>query len=324
MLAFKLERYDGPSALTLTEVPDLEPAPDRVLVEVRAIGVNFPDLLATRGEYQHRPPLPFVPGCEIAGDVVAAGADSGFSPGDRVAAFTWDSGYAERALVDPAGAVRLPAEVSYEEGAAMVVNYHTSFFALSRRGQLREAETALVMGAAGGIGTASLQIARGLGAHVIAGVADEAQAEIASRAGAHETLVLEERFAPAVLDRTGGRGVDVVVDPLGDRFFDEAVRTLAPEGRLLVIGFAAGAIPTVKVNRLLLRNASVVGVAWGAFLAVEPGIAAASAALLHDLYARGAIRPQIGLRVGFRELPGALDRLGRGQIPGKAIAIMGR
>jgi NADPH2:quinone reductase len=322
MLAFQLDRYDGPSALRLAEVPEPSPDPGRILIDVRAVGINFPDLLATRGVYQHRPGLPFVPGCEIAGDVISAPASSGVGPGDRVAAFTWDSGYAERVLVDPAGAVVLPTAVSYEEGAAMVVNYHTAYFALRRRGGLRSGETVLVMGAAGGIGTAAVQLAGGLGARVIAGVAGEEQAQVALSAGAGESLPLTEGFASEVRDRTGGRGVDVVVDPLGDRFFGEAIRALAPEGRILVIGFAAGEIPTLRINRILLRNASVVGVAWGAFLAVEPNVAASCAKALNELYALGSVRPQIGLKVPFRELPKALSRLARGEIPGKAVAVL--
>jgi NADPH2:quinone reductase len=193
---------------------------------------------------------------------------------------------------------------------------------LSRRGGLRSGEIVLVMGAAGGVGTAAVQLARGLGAHVIAGVADEGQAQVALSAGAHEALALKDDFASDVRERSGGRGVDIVVDPLGDRFFGEAIRALAPEGRILVIGFAAGEIPTLRVNRILLRNASGVGVAWGEFLAVEPNVAASCAEVLNELYALGTLRPQIGMKVAFRELPEALNRLGRGEIPGKAIAVL--
>lgn len=322
MLAFQLAAFDGPSALRLSQVAEPDEDPARILVDVKAIGINFPDLLATRGEYQHRPDLPFIPGCEIAGDVVAAPEGCRVSPGDRIAAFTWDSGFAQRVLVDPAGAVPLPAHASYEHGAAMVVNYQTALFALQRRGLLKSADNVLVMGAAGGIGTAAVQIARGLGANVIAGVADEHQVDVATRAGAHSIVQLTEGFARLAREHTDGRGIDIVLDPLGDRFFDEAIRALAPEGRLLVVGFAAGSIPTVKVNRLLLRNVSVVGVAWGAFLEVEPHLAASSAEVLNDLYAQEKLNPQIGMRVPFSELPVALEALARGKVPGKAVAVM--
>lgn len=322
MLAFQLPRYEGPRALELTELPEPAPDPRRLLIDVRAVGVNFPDLLATRGEYQHRPALPFIPGCEIAGEVLAAPPDSRIEVGERIAAFTWDSGYAERVLADPAGVVPLPEGATYEDGAAMVVNYQTAYFALSRRGALRRGERVLVLGAAGGIGTAAVQIARGLGATVIAGVADPAQGEVARAAGAEEVLVLELPFADRVRELTGGRGVDIVLDPLGDRFFDDAIRALAPEGRVLVIGFAAGAIPQVRVNRLLHRNVSVAGVGWGAFLQVDPSLAAVSASTLNRLYEAGDLRPQIGMRVPFSELPTALEALGRGEIPGKAVAVI--
>lgn len=318
----RLASFDGPSALEVVDVPEPPASRDRVLIDVRAIGVNFPDLLATKGQYQHRPELPFIPGCEVAGIVREAPADGPWAPGDRVAAFTWEGGYAEQASVAPAGIVALPGDAGFDEGAAMVVNYHTVFFALARRGRLRAGERLLVMGAAGGIGTAAVQVGCGMGASVIAGVADGAQVQTALDAGAEDAIVLGEGFSREVLARTDGRGVDVVIDPLGDRYFDEAVRTLAPEGRILVIGFAAGEIPSVRVNRLLLRNASAVGVAWGAFLDIDPSITATAAASLDAMFARGIVRPQIGERVPFEGLPAALSRLGRGEIRGKAVAVM--
>jgi NADPH2:quinone reductase len=297
-----------------------------VLIDVEAIGVNFPDLLATRGAYQHAPPLPFIPGCEIAGTVRETGPGSVWSPGDRVAAFVWDGGFAEAAVAPNRGLMRVPDEVPTTVASAMVVNYQTALFALDRRGRVRPGESVLVLGAGGGIGTAGAQVARGLGAHVLAGVADEGQVEIAERAGVprRNVFVLEPGFAGALRELTGGRGVDVVLDPLGDWLFDEAVRALAPEGRILVVGFAAGQIPTIKVNRLLLRNASAVGVGWGAFLDVDPGITATAGERLTEMLRAGHVQPVVGATYSFAELPAALTRLADGAMPGKGVVDLRR
>lgn len=322
MRAFQLTEYAGPSALRAADVPSPEPGPDEVLVDVRAVGVNFPDLLMTQGRYQHRPALPVVPGCEVAGEVVRAPDGSGWAPGDRMAAFVWQGAYAERAVLPLHTLVRVPDEVDWASAAAMLVNHHTVHFALERRARLEVDETVLVLGAGGGIGSAAVQVALGLGARVVAGVADPAQAETARAAGADHVLVLEPGFAGSVRELTGGRGVDVVLDPLGDWLFDEAVRTLGPEGRLLVVGFAAGEIPQVRVNRLLLRNVGVLGVAFGAFLALEPGLMAEQARSLDRVVADGVVRPQIGARLPFDRLPEALSMLERGEIRGKGVVVL--
>lgn len=322
MRAFQLTEYAGPSALRAADVPSPEPGPDEVLVDVRAVGVNFPDLLMTQGRYQHRPALPVVPGCEVAGEVVRAPDGSGWAPGDRVAAFVWQGAYAERAVLPLHTLVRVPDEVDWASAAAMLVNHHTVHFALERRARLEVDETVLVLGAGGGIGSAAVQVALGLGARVVAGVADPAQAETARAAGADHVLVLEPGFAGSVRELTGGRGVDVVLDPLGDWLFDEAVRALGPEGRLLVVGFAAGEIPQVRVNRLLLRNVGVLGVAFGAFLALEPGLMAEQARSLDRVVADGVVRPQIGARLPFDRLPEALSMLERGEIRGKGVVVL--
>ncbi|MBG0855786.1 NADPH:quinone oxidoreductase family protein [Streptomyces spinoverrucosus] len=322
MRAFQLTEYVGPTGLRLGEIPAPEPGAEGVLVDVRAIGVNFPDLLMTKGLYQYRPELPAVPGCEVAGVVLHSPDGSHWAGGDRVAGFVWHGGFAEQAVLDQKSMVRMPDNVDFASAAAMIVNYHTVHFALARRGQLKVGETVLVMGAGGGIGTAAIQVALGLGASVIAGVADEGQAETARAAGAAEVVVLGEHFAALVSELTGGRGVDAVLDPLGDWLFGEAVRALAPEGRILVIGFAAGRIPEIKVNRLLLRNASVVGVAFGAFLEQDPGLMREQARSLDRMVDEGIVRPQIGARFTFEEIPEALGRLEKGLIPGKGVVLL--
>jgi NADPH2:quinone reductase len=322
MRAFQLKDYVGPAGLELVELPTPEPAADEVLIDVRAIGVNFPDLLMTKGQYQYRPDLPTVPGCEVAGQVVRAPQGSEWSAGERVAAFVWHGSFAEQAAIPLNSLVRVPDEVDLAAAAAMVVNYHTVHFALSRRGRVRPGETVLVMGAGGGIGTAAVQVALGLGARVVAGVADEKQVATAQAAGAPEVIVLERGFSARVRELTGGRGVDAVLDPLGDWLFDEALRALAPEGRILVIGFAAGQIPQVKVNWLLLRNVGVIGVAFGAFLELDPGLMGEQARALDRMVADGAVRPQIGARFDFERIPEALAQLERGEIPGKGVVVL--
>ncbi|WBB61251.1 NADPH:quinone oxidoreductase family protein [Streptomyces sp. WMMC500] len=322
MRAFQLTQYAGPAGLRPAEVPAPEPGVEGVLVDVRAIGVNFPDLLMTKGLYQYRPDLPAIPGCEVAGVVERAPDGSGWTAGDRVAGFVWHGGFAEQAVLAPNSMVRIPDDVGFASAAAMVVNYHTVHFALARRGRVQRGETVLVMGAGGGIGTAAVQVALGLGASVVAGVADEGQAEIARAAGGADVVVLGKGFAERVTELTGGQGVDLVLDPLGDWLFGEGLRALAPEGRILVVGFAAGGIPEVKVNRLLMRNASVVGVAFGAFLERAPGLMAEQGRSLDRMTAAGTVRPQIGARFTFEELPDALTRLEQGSIPGKGVVVL--
>ncbi len=264
MRAVRITRLDGPSALEIADVPDPSPAGGQVLIEVAAAGVAFPDLLLTRGLYQLRPDLPFVPGSEVSGLVRSAPAGSGFAVGDRVAAFPVLGGFAELVATDPALVFPLPDGVSFQAGAALPMNYLTCHFALVTRGRLAPGETVLVHGAAGGIGTAATQLATAYGARVIAVVSRIDKAPVARRAGAAE-VVLAEGFKDAVLDLTDGRGVDVVVDPVGGDRFTDSLRCLATLGRLLVIGFTGGSIPEVRVNRLLLANLEVVGVGWGSY-----------------------------------------------------------
>lgn len=319
MKAFELRAYDGPSGLHLTDVSPPTPHSDELLLDVHRIGINFPDLLFTRGQYQLKPELPVVPGCEVAGVVASAPAGSGWSVGDRAASFIWQGGFAEQAVVPLNAVARVPEAIDFTSAAAMIVNYQTVLFALQRRARTSKGETVFVMGAAGGIGTAAVQVALGLGARVIAGVANESQIPTAEAAGALETIVIDRGFSATLKDMTGARGVDVVVDPLGDWMFDEAIRGLAPEGRIAVIGFAAGEIPVMKVNRLLLRNIGVIGAAYGAFLELEPGLNSRQADFLNELAASGFVRPQLDAVYPFEDLPEIMHRLGRGEIRGKAV-----
>jgi NADPH2:quinone reductase len=320
--AYQLHSYDGPTALSLDEVPEPSRDDDVAVVEVKAIGINFPDLLLTKGLYQRKPETPFVPGCEVAGVISWVPQGSGWSVGDRVMAFVWDGSYAESVAIPLSSLVAIPEEMGFDVAAGLVVNHHTVHFALARRGRVVPGESVLVMGAAGGIGSAAVQVAKGLGATVIAGVAGQHEVAVAEASGADHVIILEKGFAKTVRDLTGGDGVDAILDPLGDWLFDEGVRALASEGRILIIGFAAGDIPSLKTNRLLLRNVSAVGVAWGATLDKDPSLLSWGADALHRMYAKGSVRPQIGHRFTFGDIPAALTHLDAHQIRGKAIIEM--
>jgi NADPH2:quinone reductase len=292
MRAVRVLAPTGPADVQVVDVPEPTPGPDDVLVEVHRVGVSFPDLLLSRGEYQLKPEPPFTLGVDFAG-VVVSGPD-GFEPGQRVAGVGPYGGAAELVASPAMFTFALPDALTLEEGAALPMNYLTAQFALAERGDLRAGETVLVHGAAGGVGTASIQVAKGYGARTIAVVSTEEKAAVARAAGADEA-VLVEGFKEAVADLTGGKGVDVVVDVVGGSVFTDSLRSLAPQGRLLVVGFAAGqGIPEVKVNRLLLNNVDVRGVGWGAYAMVRPGYMQEQWAALVPMMESGVIRPPVG------------------------------
>jgi NADPH:quinone reductase len=293
MRAVQITRLDGPSAVEVVDVPEPQPGPGDVLVDVHVAGVTFPEVLQSRGEYQIKPDLPFVPGSEVAGVVRSAPEGSGFSAGDRVIAFPGLGGFAETVVAAPVMTFALPDGVGFDKAAALPMNYLTMHFALVRRGRLQAGETVLVHGAAGGIGTAAVQLAKALGARVVAVTSTEEKGQVARQAGADD-VVLAEGFRDAVKELTGGRGVDVVVDPVGGDRFTDSLRSLAREGRLLVIGFTEGSIPTVKVNRLLLNNISVVGVGWGAFFLADLPFLQEQWRDVRPLVESGALDPVIG------------------------------
>ncbi len=288
MRAAQVTRLDGPDAIEVAEID--EPSGEGVVVDVYAAGVAFPDALLSRGLYQYKLEPPFVPGGEIAGVVRAAPEGSHVRPGDRVAGLTMISGgMAEVAVLDPQRVFKLPDRVSFEAGAGLLFNDLTVYFALTVRGRLRNGETVLVHGAAGGIGTSTLRLAPLLGAsRTIAVVSTEDKKDVATAAGATD-VVLADGFRDAVKSLTDGRGVDVVMDPVGGDRFTDSLRSLAPAGRLLVVGFTGGEIPTVKVNRLLLNNIDVVGVGWGAWTMSHPGALQEQWAGLEQLLTSGRL-----------------------------------
>lgn len=318
MRAARVHTLDGPRAMTVDEVEPPEREAGQVRIAVHHAGVAFPDALLTRGLYQYRPDPPFVPGSEVAGEVLEAPDDSGFTVGERVAAIPFFGGFAEEVVCSPDQVFPLPEGTTTEVGAALPMNYLTVEFALDRRGRLAVGETVLVHGAAGGIGTASIQYAAASGARVIAVTSTEEKARTARDAGAHET-VLAEGFRDAVRELTDGRGVDVVVDPVGGDRFVDSLRSLAPEGRLLVIGFTAGDIPTVKVNRLLLNNIEVVGVGWGAFVLPQPHLMPEQWRRLVPHVESGALDPPIHAVLPLDEVGDALATLEERRARGKVL-----
>jgi NADPH2:quinone reductase len=298
--ALQIAELDGPEALSVVELPEPGAShfltPDQgVLIDVKAAAVSFPDLLQSRGLYQFKPDLPFVPGAEVAGVVVEAGADSGLAAGDRVAAMTMLGGMAERAAAPVPLTFKLPDELDFAQGAALILNYHTAYFALKLRGRLREGERVLVHGAAGGLGTAGLQVAKALGASTVAVVSTEEKERVAREAGADDVVRADGPWREQVQEITGG-GVDVVLDPVGGDRFKDSLRALREEGRLVVVGFTGGSIPEVKVNRLLLNNVDVVGAGWGAYVISKPEVSRQIGAELDAMIAAGTVRPIVGAR----------------------------
>lgn len=309
MRALQVTTEDGPDAVGLVDLP--EPGGELVIA-VRAAGVSFPDLLMTRGEYQLRQPLPFTLGWEAAGEVARAPADGRFAVGDRVITLSLGA-HAEQVAALPDATFPLPEELSYEEGAALPLNYLTALTALERRGRLQTGETVLVHGAAGGVGTASIQVAKALGANVVAAVSTDAKAEIARRVGADEVAIGEDFRAQLA------GPVDLIVDPVGGNVrFTESLRALAPEGRVVVVGFTSGEIPEVKVNRLLLRNVDVRGCSFG-ILASDPTGVADAVQRLAELVRGGAIQPLVGSVHQLEDGRSALRELAERRATGKVV-----
>ena len=319
MRAMQVEALDGPEGLRLVDIPEPAATDGQVVIEVAAAGVSFPDVLMSRGLYQVKPPLPFVPGVEVAGTVRSAPPDSGFAPGDRVMAVTMVGGFAAVAVASPGRTCALPEQFSVEQGAGFILNFHTAHFALARRAAVRAGETVVVQGAAGGVGTAAIQVARGLGAHVVGVTSSAEKAEMARAAGAHEVIDTGSDWPAAVRALNGGRGADVIVDPVGGDRFDESLRCLAPGGRLVVVGFTEGRIPTVAVNRLLLRNVSVVGAGWGAWLGGDPGLFEDTVAGLAPMIESGVVDPPVGARFPLEDAAKALALIEGRQALGKVV-----
>lgn len=307
----------GPGGLSLVEVDDPTPGPDQVLVDIKSCGICFPDLLMTQGKYQLRPPLPFTPGTEVAGVVRTAPDGSTVKPGDRVMVASMVGGFAEQVVAHPMQLLPIPDALTFEQASAMGINFQTALFALKLRAQTAPGEIVGVLGSAGGVGIASIQVAKAMGAKVIAIVHRTGAEEMLRAAGADEVVQLSEGWG-ARLKEYAPEGVDVMIDPVGGDVFDEALRQVAPDGRYVVIGFAAGGIPTVKLNRVLFRNISVTGAAWGEYVRTHPQVPA----LLHDELLEmvdAGMRPPVNVTYELKDLPQALTDLAEGRVLGKAV-----
>ncbi|HEX2824195.1 MAG TPA: NADPH:quinone oxidoreductase family protein [Streptosporangiaceae bacterium] len=324
MRAWQIHQLGGPrDALRLAEVPEPEPGPGQVLVRVLGAAANFPDVLMCQGAYQVRPPLPFTPGVELCGEVVAAGPGvTGVAVGDRViGGSALPSGaFAELALMNSDSVLPAPDGLDDAEAAAFFITYQTGWFGLHRRARLAAGETLLVQAAAGGVGSGAIQLGKAAGAQVIGVVGGERKAEVARALGAD--VVVDRRsqdFVQVVKEVTGGRGADVVYDSVGGEAYARSTKCIAFEGRILVVGFASGQIPSPALNHALIKNYSIVGLHWGLYQTMEPQAIVDCHRQLTKLVADGAIRPLVSERLGLEEVPDALDKLARGDTVGRIV-----
>jgi len=323
MRAVRIHSLDGPGALRVDEVPEPSCGAGDVLVEVRAAGLNFPDVLLTRGKYQFKPAPPFSPGGEGAGVVRAVGAGvTEFAPGDRVAFTTIHGAFAEHVVLPAMAIVKLPEAVAFETGAATLLTYLTDMHALVDRAQLQAGETLLVLGAAGGVGVAAIQIGKMLGAKVIAAASSDEKLAFCKENGADFAVnYAKEDLKERVKALTDGAGANVVFDPVGGSYSEPALRAIAWEGRYLVVGFAAGDIPKIPLNLALLKGCQIVGVFWGQFAMREPAKNRAHAERVLAAVAEGKLRPRVDATFPFARAAEALERMEQRKVLGKLVLV---
>jgi NADPH:quinone reductase len=321
MKAVLCKQYGPPESLVLEDLPSPTPGPGEVVISVKAASVNFPDVLIIQNKYQFKPPLPFSPGSELAGVVKEVGADvRDVRPGDRVMAFTTYGAFAEEVKTEAARLLPLPQSMDFVTGAAFVLTYATSDHALRDRGALQVGETLLVLGAAGGVGLAAVEIGKALGARVIACASSAEKLEVCRSHGADATInYAAEDLRERVKALSDGRGVDVVYDPVGGAYSEPAFRSLGWRGRHLVVGFAAGEIPKLPLNLPLLKGASLVGVFWGDFARREPRAFAQSMAQLGRWYAEGKLKPHVSQTLPLAKAAEALKLMAARQVKGKLV-----
>ena len=315
----------GPARdLVLEDVASPQPRKNEILLDVQAAGVNFPDTLIIEGKYQFQPPLPFSPGGEAAGVVAAVGEKAGaLKVGDRVMALTGWGAFAEQVAVPFYNVLPIPASMDFTTAAAFGMTYGTSMHALRQRGQLQAGETLLVLGASGGVGLAAVEIGKAMGARVIAAASSAEKLAVAKAAGADELIDYTQASLREEIKRlTGGQGVDVIYDPVGGELFEQAVRGLAWNGRLLVVGFASGSIPQLAANLVLLKGAAVLGVFWGAFAQRQPEDNAANFKQLFAWHAEGKLKPLVSQTYPLAEAGAAIEKLGQRQAVGMLVVLM--
>jgi NADPH2:quinone reductase len=323
MKAVLCKQYGPPDSLVLEELDSPRAGPGEVVVSVKAASVNFPDVLIIQNKYQFKPPLPFSPGSELSGVVKEAGAGVAYRPGDRVMAFTTYGAFAEEVKVDAARLLPIPGGMDFVSAAAFLLTYGTSDHALRDRGALAPGETLLVLGAAGGVGLAAVEIGKALEARVIACASSGEKLAVCRSHGADATVdYAAEDLRERVKALTDGRGVDVVYDPVGGPYSEPAFRSLAWRGRLLVVGFAAGEIPKLPLNLALLKGASIVGVFWGDFARREPRRFADSVHQLGHWYREGKLRPHVSQTLPLEKAAEALKLMAARQVKGKVVLTM--
>jgi NADPH:quinone reductase len=324
MKAWRVNEWCEPEQMKLEEIPLPEPGPGEVLIKNRAAALNFYDILLIQGKYQVKPKLPFTPGSEVAGEISAIGPDvTDFSVGDRVQAMASGGGFSEYSLAQASKTFRVPDRMSFAEAAAMIVIYQTSYFALNSRTVVKPGEWLLVHAGAGGVGLSAVQIGKAAGARVIATAGSTEKLDVCLSQGAEHALdYRDDGWVEQVKTITGGRGADVIYDPVGGDVFDLSTKCIAPEGRLLVIGFASGRIPSIAANRILLKNISVIGVYWGGYLEHHPQFMKEAQAELFAMYEAGKIKPVVSETYPLTDAVTALRALAGRKTYGKVVLTM--
>lgn len=315
--------YGPPESLVLEDVPPAALGRGEVRVRLHAAGVNFPDVLIIQGKYQFKPEMPFAPGGEAAGVVTEVGEKvEGFKTGDKVIVMTGWGAFAEELVVTPDRLAPLPPSMPFEEGAAFLMTYGTSHHALKQRARLQPGETLLVLGAAGGVGLAAVELGKAMGARVIAGVSTDEKAALARKHGADEVIVYSREALRDRLKELAPLGVDVVYDPIGGDYSEQALRSIAWKGRFLVVGFASGPIPSIPLNLALLKGCEIVGVFWGAFTVREADLHRENVAELVALYEAGKIRPLVSKTYPLAEGGQAIRDMMERRVTGKTVVTM--
>jgi len=326
MRAVLCKELGGPEKLVIEDVAAPPLRDGAVRIAIHAAGVNFADTLLIAGQYQDRPPLPFIPGMEVAGVITELGTGvSGLKLGDRVLSSVGRGAYAEEVVVEADSAHPIPAAMDFVTAAAFPVAYSTSHGAFAWRGRLRAGESVLVLGASGGVGLTAVEIAKAMGASVIAAAGGAEKLAVAKRAGADHLIdYTREDLRERVKALTGGRGVDVVYDPVGGDAFDQSLRSIAWEGRIIIIGFAAGRIPQIPANLVLVKNIDVIGFFWGSYRRYKPELQAQSFQQLFRWYEEGKLKPHVSHRLPLAEVAQALDLLKTRKSTGKVVLTTGR
>jgi NADPH2:quinone reductase len=321
MKAIVCKAWGLPDTLVVEELPDVVPEPGKVVIKVEAAGVNFPDVLIIQNKYQFKPELPFTPGGELAGTVTAVGDGvTQFKPGDRVIAFVGQGAFAQQIAAPVKSVMPMPPGMDFDTAAAITLTYGTSHHAVVDRAQLKAGETMLVLGAAGGVGLAAIEIGKALGARVIAAASSDEKLEICKQHGADATINYSTQdLREAIKAATDGKGPDVIYDPVGGIYAEPAFRSIAWRGRYLVVGFANGEIPRLPLNLMLLKGASLVGVFWGEYVRREPKANQAAMQELMGWLAEGRIRPHISGRYALADTPKALNDMAARKVTGKVV-----